>query len=196
MKQTITACKLKYCLWGIISMLLLNFYGHAQTSPPEKRPVTVKVLSKTGNDPVPGATVAIKGTDVKGLTDGSGSFLVKARPGDVLVISSVGYARKEIKVGTSTTIEVQVDLDYNKMEDVIVVGYGRMKKTDMSSSQVTVTAADIQKTVNTTFDQALQGRAANVYVTSSSGQPGAAPSVIIRGVSSLTGSVQPLYVID
>jgi TonB-linked SusC/RagA family outer membrane protein len=71
-----------------------------------------------------------------------------------------------------------------------------MRKTDLSSSQVTVTSADIAKTVNTTLDQALQGRAANVYVSSNSGQPGAAPSVIIRGVSSLTGSVQPLYVID
>src|SRR5665647_2881007 len=82
------------------------------------------------------------------------------------------------------------------MEEVIVIGYGKMKKTDLSSSQVTVSSADIAKTVNTTLDQALQGRAANVYVSSNSGQPGAAPSVIIRGVSSLTGSVQPLYVID
>src|SRR5882672_10790714 len=99
MKQAITACKLKYCLWGIISMLLLNFYGHAQTSPPEKRLVTVKVLSKSGNDPVPGATIAIKGTDVKELTSGSGSLTLKARPGDVLIVSSIGYARKEIKIG-------------------------------------------------------------------------------------------------
>src|SRR5882757_1147728 len=157
MKKATTSCALKYCLRGIMSMLLLNFYGDAQTAPPERRPITVKVLSKAGNDPVPNATITIKGTDVKQLTDGSGSLLLKARPGDVLVISSVGYARKEIKVGNSTTIEVQVELDYNKMEDVIVVGYGRMKKTDMSSSQVTVTSADIQKTVNTTFDQALQG---------------------------------------
>jgi TonB-linked SusC/RagA family outer membrane protein len=82
------------------------------------------------------------------------------------------------------------------MEDIVTVGYGRMRKTDLSSSQVTVTSADIAKTVNTTLDQALEGRAANVYVSSNSGQPGAAPSVIIRGVSSLTGSVQPLYVID
>ena len=175
MKQTITACKWKYCLWGIIPMLLLNFYGHAQTAPPERKLITVKVFSKAGNDPVPGATITIKGTDIKGLTDGSGAFAIKARPSDVLVISYIGYAKKEIKVVNSTSIEVLLEQDYNKMEDVIVVGYGRMKKTDLSSSQVTVTAADIQKTVNTTFDQALQGRAANVYVSSGSGQPGPVP---------------------
>ncbi|HEY4149180.1 MAG TPA: TonB-dependent receptor [Chitinophagaceae bacterium] len=196
MKKANTACKLRYCLWGIISMLLLNFTGRAQNSPPAKRSIAIKVLSKTGNDPVPGATIAIKGTDVKELTDASGGFTIKARPGDILIVSSVGYEKKEVRVGNNTSIEVLLETDFSKMEDVIVVGYGRMKKTDLSSSQVTVTAADISKTVNTTFDQALQGRAANVYVTSNSGQPGAAPSVIIRGISSLTGSVQPLYVID
>jgi len=177
-------------------VLLFHLSGRAQNAPPERRPVTVKVLSKSTSDPVPHATINIKGTDVQEATDVNGSFMVKARPGDILVITSIGYAKKEVKVGNGASVEVLLDEDFSKMEDVIVVGYGKMKKTDMSSAQVTVTAADLQKTVNTTFDQALQGRAANVYVTSSSGQPGAAPSVIIRGMSSLTSTVQPLYVID
>lgn len=196
MKKSAASRRLRYCLWGILTLLLFHLNGRAQNIPPERRPVIVKVISKSGGDAISHATVSIKGTDMQGATDVSGNLTLKARPGDLLVITSVGYVKKEIKVGGSASIEVLLEEDFSKMEDVIVVGYGKMKKTDLSSAQVTVTAADLQKTVNTTFDQALQGRAANVYVASNSGQPGAAASVVIRGVSSLTGSVQPLYVID
>ena len=190
MKQKITK-KLKLLLWAIISGLVLSTNLYAQNV----RKIT-GIISSAASNPVEGATVSVKGTNNATFTNSTGSFAINAQTGDVLVVSSVGFLTKEIRVGSGSTINFTLEEAVVKMEDIVTVGYGRMRKTDLSSSQVTVTSADIAKTVNTTLDQALQGRAANVYVSSNSGQPGAAPSVIIRGVSSLTGSVQPLYVID
>ncbi|MEP6950286.1 MAG: TonB-dependent receptor [Ginsengibacter sp.] len=193
MKQKITK-KLKLLLWGIISVFTLSANLYAQNTTTARK-ITGTVTS-LGSKPVEGATITVKGTRNATYTNASGSFTINANTGDVLVVSSIGFLVKEIRVGNRNTVNLTIESSVEKMEEVVVVGYGKMKKTDLSSAQVTVTAKDISKTVNTTFDQALQGRAANVYVSSSSGEPGAAPSVIIRGVSSLTGSVQPLYVID
>ncbi len=193
-------CKLvrkhKTLLWAFMCCLLLSFNGLAQNAPSTARKITGKITSVKG-EPVVNASVAVKGTKNGTNTGASGEFTIYAATGETLVISYVGYNKIERKVGAGdNNLNITLTEDYANLSDVIVVGYGKMKKTDLSSSQVTVTAADISKTVNTTFDQALQGRAANVYVSSNSGQPGAASSVVIRGISSLTGSTQPLYVID
>ncbi len=195
MKKTKTARMPVALLWTLVLCILAIAQGYAQggTAP---RKITGKVTGKMGEEPLVSASVTIKGTNTSVSTNSSGDFTVEAKTGDVLVISSIGYASKEVKVGTRSNLDIRLDEDYNDLQDVVVVGYGRMKKTDLSSSQVTVTAADMQRTVNTTLEQGLQGRAANVYVTSNSGQPGAAPSVLIRGISSINYSSQPLYVID
>ena len=93
-------------------------------------------------------------------------------------------------------LNIELAVDYGHLDDVVVVGYGRMKKTDLSSAVVTISNADLNKTVNVTLDDALQGKSPNVYVSTSSGAPGAGAAVIIRGVSTVTGNYQPLYVID
>jgi len=196
MKPTNTCLLYRCLLWVIVCLLFVNTNGYSQNQPPGARTIKGKILNKTTGEPVVLATVAIKGGSAKAATDANGNYSIEAKPGDVLVVSSVGFPKTEIRVGASANFDVRLEPDYNKMEDVIVVGYGRMKKTDVSSSQVTVTAADLQRTVNTSFDQALQGRAANVNVVSNSGQPGAAPNVTIRGFNSISGSNQPLYVID
>jgi len=196
MKQTNTYLLFRCFLWVIVCLLFIHTNNYAQEKPPGTRMVAGKILNKANGDAVALATVAVKGSSRKVATGVDGSFSIEVKTGDVLVVSSVGFNKTEIKVGASPNLDVRLEQDYNKMEDVIVVGYGKMKKTDLSSSQVTVTGADLQKTVNTSFDQALQGRAANVNVISNSGQPGAAPSVIIRGFNSISGSNQPLYVID
>jgi TonB-linked SusC/RagA family outer membrane protein len=181
------------CLWMLMLLCSLVTDAFTQATP---RKISGKVTSQTTADAVTGATIAIKGNTPVATSGVTGEFSIDAKTGDVLVISSIGFKTKEVKVGNASSIDVRLEESYNALEDIVVVGYGKMKKTDLSSSQVTVTAADLKRTVNTTFDQALQGRAANVYVTNNSGQPGAAPSVVIRGLSSLTGSTQPLYVID
>lgn len=194
MKKTKTARKPAIYLWMLVLCMLATAQAYAQTTAPRK--ITGKVTGKLGEEPIVAASVTIKSSGNSVSTNTAGDFTIEARTGDVLVITSVGYVPKEVKVGSSSSLDVRMDKDYNDLQDVVVVGYGRMKKTDLSSSQVTVTAADMQRTVNTTLEQGLQGRAANVYVTSNSGQPGAAPSVLIRGISSINYSSQPLYVID
>lgn len=196
MKKTKTARKPAALLWTLVLCILAISQGHAQQETAARK-ITGKVTSKLGEEPLASASVTIKGTNTSVSTNSTGDFTIEAKTGDILVISSIGYVAKEVKIGNrSNNLDVRLDADYNSLQDVVVVGYGRMKKTDLSSSQVTVTAADMQRTVNTTLEQGLQGRAANVYVTSNSGQPGAAPSVLIRGVSSINYSSQPLYVID
>ena len=195
MKKTKTVRKPTVLLWTLVLCILAMSHGYAQEAT-AKRTITGKVTGKVNDEPIGAASVTIKGTTNSVSTNLSGDFSIEAKTGDVLVISSIGYAAKEVKIGNRSVMDIRLEADYSNLQDVVVVGYGRMKKTDLSSSQVTVTAADMQRSVNTTLEQGLQGRAANVYVTSNSGQPGAAPSVMIRGVNSINYSNQPLYVID
>jgi TonB-dependent starch-binding outer membrane protein SusC len=180
--------------WRRLLLVSVSFLFLLAASAQQRR-ITGKVTG-INNKPVENASVVIKNKPGGTSTSASGDFAIDAQAGDVLVISSVGFKSVEMPVGSGLTMNVTLPAATGSMEEVIVVGYGKMKRTDVSSSQVSVNAEEIQRTVNPTFDQALQGRAANVYVSSHSGQPGAAPSVIIRGIGSLTGSTQPLYVID
>ena len=177
-------------LWSLIALLACTQL-HAQN---QSRRITGKVTQN--GVPVASASVTIKGTTNATVTDAQGNYSIMAATGETLVFSSIGYVEQQVKVGSSDNVSVTMKEDYTSLTDVVVIGYGTMKKTDLSSSQVTVTSADLNRTINPTLEQALQGRAANVYVTQNSGQPGAAPSVIIRGLSSITGNTQPLYVID
>lgn len=187
--------RLMLMLCAFISTLLLSQSSFAQKAGTHK--VTGTVLDGKTAAPLSTVSVVVKGANRGTSTDDNGHFTIEVADGNVIQISHLGYAGKDIAVKPGMSI-IKVELlpSQNVMEDVVVIGYGKIKKTDLSSAQVTVTSADIQKTVNTTLDQALQGRAANVNVTANSGQPGAAPSVIIRGLNSLTGNSQPLYVVD
>jgi TonB-dependent starch-binding outer membrane protein SusC len=146
--------------------------------------------------PLVGATVAVKGTKVATTTDAIGKFTLNVPTnGNTLVISYVGMQNREIAIGSSDIINAALTPTAGSMSDVVVVGYGRARKANLTVSQTGVSAKDIEKTINTTVEQAIQGRAAGVYVTQNSGQPGGGISVNIRGISSLTNT-QPLYVID
>jgi TonB-linked SusC/RagA family outer membrane protein len=180
-------------LWALTACLLFTLSLAAQ-QPPQK--ITGKIFSKNQGTPLAGATIMVKGTNNAVVSNEKGEFSIAALPGQILVVSLVGYAPKEMKASGSELRGVFLEENYNHMQDVVVVGYGKMKKTDLSSSQVTISSEELHRTVNGTIEQALQGKAANVYVASSNAQPGAAPSVIIRGVSSLSQGSQPLYVID
>lgn len=188
-------------LAGLLRPLLLSLGmmsaatgAFAQTE--SKRVITGTVLSVERGDAVPGASVVVKGTSNGTTTNVDGHFSIEAASGNTLVFSFIGYETQEAAVGNKTKIDIKLRESISALEEVVVVGYGEMKKTDVSSSQVTVSGKDLSKTINTSLEQGLQGRAANVMVQENSGQPGAAPSVLIRGLSSLTGTTQPLYVID
>jgi len=146
--------------------------------------------------PLVGATVAVKGTRTVTTTDAIGKFTITVPSnGNTLVISFVGMQNREIPIESSDVINTSLTPTANSMADVVVVGYGQSRKANLTTAQTGVSAKDIEKTVNTTVEQAIQGRAAGVYVTQNTGQPGGGISVNIRGISSL-GRTQPLYVID
>ena len=195
MKQTNALCKWWFGLLAIVSILLFVLPSSAQKT--GTRVITGKVATIRTDSAVIDASVMVKGTKNAVITGPSGEFSIYAQTGDVLVISYVGYKSKEVAIGASDSkLYVRLTEDLSNLQDVVVVGYGRMKKSDLSSSVLTISNADIEKTVNTTLDQALQGKSPNVYVSQSSGAPGAGASVIIRGISTVTGNYQPLYVID
>lgn len=177
----------------LFAYVLFSTLSFSQT----KKTITGRITGGTSNAPLAGASVTIKGSTNSIITDATGAFSLSAMAGDVLVVSFAGYTNKEVKVGAgSTSINVALVEDANNLQDVVVVGYGKMRKSDLSSAVTTISNTDLERTVNVTLDQALQGKAANVYVSQTNGQPGAGSSVIIRGVSTVTGNYQPLYVID
>ncbi|MEO6547668.1 MAG: SusC/RagA family TonB-linked outer membrane protein, partial [Ferruginibacter sp.] len=183
---------LKVLLWAIFSSLLIGNAVYAQT---EVRKISGKISSVAGKS-LAAASVVNKRTTLGTFSDIQGAFNIQARTGDVLVVSYIGFQSKEVKVGNSDFIDISIGEDQAKMDEVVVVGYGRAKRANLTTAQTSVSAKDIEKTVNTTIEQALQGRTAGVYITQNSGQPGGGISVAIRGVSSINGNTEPLYVVD
>jgi len=183
---------------GLLAAFLLFVLPLAaqQSTPAGAKRITGKITAQNTGTAIGGATITVKGTRNSVQATENGDFSIMAAQGERLVITNVGYAQKEVTVGSSGVLNVLLSVDFNNMNDVIVVGYGKMKKTDLSSAVETISAEDLTRTVNTTIEDALIGRAANVYVTATSGQPGAGSSVIIRGVSTITGNPQALYVVD
>jgi len=180
-----------FLLLALCCCLLVS--ASAQTQPLRK--ITGRISAADGKA-LEGASVLNKRTNIGTSTDNLGAFTLQAQTGDVLVVTYVGYLKREIKVGNSNSVAVTVSPDQARLEDVVVIGYGKAKRANLTSAQTTITSKDIEKTLNTTVEQAIQGRSAGVYVTQNSGQPGGGISVNIRGVGSINGSTEPLYVID
>jgi TonB-linked SusC/RagA family outer membrane protein len=166
------------------------------TGQPGPRKITGTVIASEDNSPVPGVNVVIKGTMTGTTTDLDGKFSITASDEDVLVFSFVGYTPSEIKVGDQTEMYIRLNQEVTHLDEVVVVGYGTMARSDLTSSVVSITADDIKETVGASFDQALQGRAAGVFVTQNTGAPGGGVSVRIRGINTLGANNEPLYVID
>ncbi len=178
--------------------LLVLFVGalSCTTTFAQNKFISGTIRDDSGN-PLIGATIAVKNTKVTTVSDHLGAFQIQVPAnGKVLVFSYVGTQPKEINIGSSTVIPVTLAASANALSDVVVVGYGKAKRVNLSSAQTTVTSKEMDRTINTTIEQAIQGRAAGVYITQNSGQPGGGVSVNIRGVSSINGNTQPLYVID
>jgi TonB-dependent starch-binding outer membrane protein SusC len=143
------------------------------------------------------ATVSVKGGKTATITDVNGAFKIEVTSADaILVISYVGAKPIEVSTAGKTTLTVTVEVTEVKLNEVVVIGYGRSRRSNLTSAQTTISSKDIERTLNTTIEQAIQGRSAGVYVTQNSGQPGGGMSVNIRGVSSINGNTEPLYVVD
>src|SRR5882762_692593 len=169
--------------------------------PPEIRErieftISGTVTSETG-EVMPGVNVLEKGTNNGAVTDANGKYAITTSSGDaILVFSFIGYTTQEVSIANRTTIDMSMKLDLTTLEEVVVVGYGTQEKRDVTGATATVKADEIIKRPITRVEQALQGTTPGVVVSSSSGQPGNPLSVRIRGSNSITGSNEPLYVID
>ncbi|MBC3539909.1 TonB-dependent receptor [Rufibacter sp. H-1] len=177
----------------VLAVLVQAFDGMAQSP---RRAITGRVTAASDNSGMPGVSVVVKGTTNGASTDANGNFSLEAANTDVLVVTFIGYVAQEVTVGDRTTINVSLREDAQTLNEVVVTGYGELRASDVPSAQTTIGAKAIERTVNTTIEQAIQGRAPGVYVTQNTGAPGGGISVNIRGINSINGSNEPLYVID
>lgn len=177
-------------LFILMVLCFLPLTGFAQS-----RQVTGKILN-TKNEPVIGAVIKIK-DKVAGITDIDGNYSVKAAPEDILNITSMGMLGKKIKVGNHSTLNVVLEESAENMDEVVVVGYGSMKKRDLSGAVAKIGGDELMNgTSSNSFNQALQGKLAGVTVNQTDGAPGGAISINVRGANSFTTSTQPLYIVD
>lgn len=146
--------------------------------------------------PLPGATVSIKGNETTGTqTDFDGNYSIRIPSSNtILVFRYLGFTTKEITVGSNTTINVTLQEDAQSLDEIVVIGYGTQKKSDVTGAISTVKNDQLTQVVTTSPTDALQGRVSGVTVTSS-GSPGSAADVMIRGIGTF-GSNQPLYIVD
>ena len=158
--------------------------------------ISGKVSSKDGS-PIPGVTVVAKGTSIGVITDLDGNFsIMPPATSKILVFSFVGMKSQEVPVTTSTVYNVVLEEDIYNLEEVVAVGYGTMKKSDLTGSVTSIKNEEISAFASSNVMQSLSGRAAGVQVNQNTGAPGATISVRIRGTNSIQGSNEPLYVID
>jgi len=174
------------------TMLLLLFLGgsivYAQTS--------VSGVVSDASGPLPGVNIVVKGTTTGTTTDFDGIYQIEASNGDIIVFSYVGYQVQEIQYAGQESLNVQLTEDAAQLDEVVIVGYGSVRKQDATGAVDVVNTEDFNKGVTTSPEQLLQGRSAGVQVTTSSGEPGAGASIRIRGASSVRSGNDPLYVID
>lgn len=186
-------------VWSMLFVLLCAELSSAASYAAiycQDRAVEGTVLSTTG-EVLPGVSIVIKGTARGTVTDSDGKFRISVpRSSTVLVFSFIGFLTQEVTVGERTHVDVSLEPSIEQLDEVVVIGYGTVKKSDLTGSVSSVKADELRAVPSTSFDQALQGRAAGVQVTQTSGQPGAEASIRIRGVSSIKAGNEPLYVID
>jgi TonB-linked SusC/RagA family outer membrane protein len=180
-------------LWMLLSFLIIGVQSFSQTS---TRKITGKIINKTTREPISGVSISVKNTASATLSDIAGNFAINANPGETIVISFTGFTTQSINVNAATeNLQIQLTEEYNKLNEVVVIGYGVQLKKLVTGATSQVKGEDLAKLNTTNALQALQGQAAGVNITSTSGQPGGGFKVNIRGVGTI-GNANPLYVVD
>ncbi|HTE31872.1 MAG TPA: TonB-dependent receptor, partial [Chryseolinea sp.] len=177
-------------------LLFLIFSFLSWCSLAQQRTVHGKVTGADDGSDQPGVNVVVKGTPRGTVTDSNGQYRIDASSGDVLVFTFIGMLAQEVSVGTQEVIDVVLKTDVTTLSEVVVVGYGTEQKVLMTEAVGVVKADAIKDLPVSTVDGVLQGQTTGVQVSQNSGTPGGAMSVRIRGNTSLSGTGQPLYVID
>ena len=176
----------------ILTLILLVITGLLNA---QNKPISGIVIDDEGK-PITFATISFRNSAVGTVTDFDGNFtVIPPASAELFMVSFIGFDTRSMKIKDKDSFSVILHSNSETLDEVVVIGYGTVKKSDLTGSVSSVKGEDIAKTGAIALDQALAGRAAGVSVTQNSGQPGAGANITIRGVSSLTGS-QPLYVID
>lgn len=186
-KFIISRC-VKSLLFTLLCTLFTSVYGQSKT-------ITGKVVDDTGV-PLPGVNVLIDQTTIGTQTNFDGEYTLQAEPEDVLVFSYLGFKTLKITVGIQNVIDATLEEDASALEEVVVVGYGTKKKSDIISSVVTVDKDDLVKVATSDIGEMLRGKAAGVQVTLASGAPGGSSTIRIRGQSSISGGNDPIVIAD
>ena len=175
----------------MLPMMLLTLWGFGQN-------VNLQgtVIDDSGS-PIPGVSVSVEETTIGTVTDFDGKFDLEVPQGsEILVFSFVGMEVQKVEIGSQTTFNITMKPDVVGLDEVVVVGYGTIKKSDISGSVASVSTEEMMKKAPTNVAQGLKGAAAGVMVTSQDGAPDANAAVRIRGVATINGSASPLYVVD
>lgn len=171
---------------------LFSFASNAQT-----KTVTGVITSTENGETLIGVNVLIKGTANGVISDLDGKYSISVPNDDVvLIFSMIGTKNEEIKVGSNQVLNVKLSANSQMMDEVIVVGYGSQKKSELTSAVSSIKKEDIKVALVSNVSEALQGKTPGVEVINNSNSPGGDVSVRVRGISSLNNSIQPLYVVD
>jgi TonB-linked SusC/RagA family outer membrane protein len=182
---------LKTFIFCVLS-ILFSVYGHAQDAA-----INGKVIDEAGM-PIPGATILLKGTSSSVTTDFDGKFQIKGPKNGILTISFIGYKTVEAGINGQTSVQVKMYSASQDLNEVVVVGYGTQKKSVNTGAISSIKGKDIEKLPQGRIEQALQGRVSGVIVSANSGQPGAASTVRVRGLTTFDtyGGNDPLWIVD
>lgn len=191
-KAKILVRKIPAMLLPGIVMLLSTFITSAQVNT-----VSGRITSSLSGEGLEGVTVTVKHTNRATTSDASGKYSILVdNAKSIIVFSYVGFQPQELRAGSGGIKNISLNTEEAAMQDVVVIGYGTVKKSDITGSVAVVKAKDFNPGANISVEQALLGRAAGVQIYQKSGEPGSAMSVKIRGISSITGGNDPLYVVD
>ncbi len=174
----------------VVMLLLSPILAYGQT-----RTVSGKIIDENGAA-LPGVNVIVKGTATGTLTDIDGNYRLEVEEGAVLVFTYIGYQAQEITAGTQSVIDLGMVVQVAQLEELVVIGYGTVKKSDLTGSVSSVKSTEINAFPVTNVMQSLSGRALGVEVIQTTGAPGAEINLRIRGTNSIQGSNEPLYVVD
>ncbi len=190
MKTKTRIKKAGFYLLFLLSLLVLNYPSFAQ-----QRQVTGRVTGASDSQPIPGVVIKVKGKTGGTASDANGNYTIAAQSGDVLQFSSIGFVIKEATVTAAGNINVTLADDNQELDEVVVVGYGVQQKKLVTGATVQVKGETLQRQSTTNALQGLQGQTPGVQIASTSGQPGEAMRVTIRGLGTI-GNSGPLYVVD
>jgi TonB-dependent starch-binding outer membrane protein SusC len=175
----------------ILLLLIIVQYSFAQ-----QKTISGKVTDQKSSESLPGVTIMVVGTTTGTVTDLDGNYSIAVKNGDVLEFSYVGYKKQDITVSSQNIINVELGSEIKDLGEVVVIGYGTVKKSDATGSVTAVSSKDFNKGSITSAQDLLVGKTAGVVITNAGGAPGSGATIRIRGGSSLNASNDPLIIID